>query len=157
MWRHQMEAFSALLAICAGNSPVPGEFPTQRPMTRSFDVYFDLRLDKRLCKQSWGWWFETLLCPLWRHSDAITTRYAILIRKAHSPTISALRFSIRYVLSRHGLYASALYYCVLHISVFAITHSTPGEHNKTLLWLAISKQYDFPTIKSGFDFPFETS
>ena len=29
-WRHQMETFSALLAICAGNSPVPGEFPTQR-------------------------------------------------------------------------------------------------------------------------------
>ena len=41
-WRHQMETFSALLAICAGNSPVPGEFPTQRPVTRSFDVYFDL-------------------------------------------------------------------------------------------------------------------
>ena len=26
-WRHQMETFSALLAICAGNSPVPDEFP----------------------------------------------------------------------------------------------------------------------------------
>ena len=50
-----METFSALLAICAGNSPVPGEFPTQRPVTRSFDVYFDLRSDKRLSKQSWGW------------------------------------------------------------------------------------------------------
>ena len=49
----------------------PGEFPTQRPVTRSFDVYFDLRLNKRLCKQSWGWWFETLLCPLWRHSNAL--------------------------------------------------------------------------------------
>ena len=47
----------------------PGEFPTQRPVTRSFDVYFDLRLNKRLCKQSWGWWFQTLLCPLWRHSN----------------------------------------------------------------------------------------
>ena len=33
-----METFSALLAICAGNSPVPGEFPSQRPATRSFDV-----------------------------------------------------------------------------------------------------------------------
>ena len=43
-WRHQMETFSALLAICAGNSPVPGEFPAQRPVTRSFDVFFDLRL-----------------------------------------------------------------------------------------------------------------
>ena len=45
-----MEAFSTLLAICAGNSPVPGEFPTQRPVTRSFDVYFDLRPNKRLSK-----------------------------------------------------------------------------------------------------------
>ena len=64
-WRHQMETFSALLAICAGNSPVPGEFPTQRPVTRSFDVYFDLRPNK----QSLGWWFETLSPPLWRHRN----------------------------------------------------------------------------------------
>ena len=68
-WRHQMETFSALLAICAGNSPVSGEFPAQRPVTRSFDVYFDLGLNKRLSKQSWDWWFETLLFPLWRHSN----------------------------------------------------------------------------------------
>ena len=38
-WRHQMETFSALLALCAGNSPVTGEFPSQRPVTRSFDVF----------------------------------------------------------------------------------------------------------------------
>ena len=50
-WRHQMETFSALLAICTGNSPVSGEFPTQRPVTQSFDVFFDLRLNKRLSKQ----------------------------------------------------------------------------------------------------------
>ena len=43
-WRHQMETFFALLAICAGNSPVPGEFPAQRPVTRTFDVFFDPRL-----------------------------------------------------------------------------------------------------------------
>ena len=65
-----METFSALLAICAGNSPVTGEFPTQRPVTRSFDVYFDLRPNERLSKQSWGWWFETLSSPLWRHRNA---------------------------------------------------------------------------------------
>ena len=59
-----------LLAICAGNSPVPGEFPTQRPVTWSFDVFFDLRLNKRLSKQSWGWWFEMLSCPLWHHRNA---------------------------------------------------------------------------------------
>ena len=68
-WRHQMEIFSALLAICAGNSPVPGEFPTQRPVTRSFDVFFDRRLNKRWNKQSWGWWLGTLSCPLWRHRN----------------------------------------------------------------------------------------
>ena len=51
-WRHQMETFSALLALCAGNSPVTGEFPSQRPVTRGFDVFVDLRLDKRLSKQS---------------------------------------------------------------------------------------------------------
>ena len=51
-WRHQMKIFSALLAFCAGNSPATGEFPTQSPVTRSFDVFFDLRLNKQLSKQS---------------------------------------------------------------------------------------------------------
>ena len=68
-WRYQMETFSALLAICAGNSPVPGEFPAQRPVTRSFDVFFDLQPNKRLSKQWWGWWFETPSSPLWRHCN----------------------------------------------------------------------------------------
>ena len=58
------------LAICAGNSPVPGEFPAQRPVTRSFDVFFDLRLNKRLSKQPWSWWFETPAWSLWRHRNA---------------------------------------------------------------------------------------
>ena len=70
-WRHQMETFSALLALCAGNSPVPGEFPAQRPVTRSFDVIFDLRPNKRLSIQSWGRWFETLSCSLWRHCNGV--------------------------------------------------------------------------------------
>ena len=65
-WRHQMETFSALLANCAGNSTVPGEFPAQKPVTQSFDV-FCLRLNKRLSKQSRGWWFETPSRSLWRH------------------------------------------------------------------------------------------
>ena len=68
-WRHQMETFSALLAICAGNSPVPGEFPAQRPVTRSFDAFFDLHPNKRLSKLWWGWWFDTLSCSLWRHRN----------------------------------------------------------------------------------------
>ena len=35
-----METFSALLAICAGNSPVPSEFPAQKPVTRTFDFFY---------------------------------------------------------------------------------------------------------------------
>ena len=69
--RHQMETFSALLAICAGNSPVPGEFPAQRPVTRNFDVFFDLRPNKRFSKQWWGWWVETPSSPLWRHCNVV--------------------------------------------------------------------------------------
>ena len=50
--------------------PLCGEFPAQRPVTRSFDVLFDLRLNKRLSKQLWGWWFETPSSPLWYHCNA---------------------------------------------------------------------------------------
>ena len=50
----------------------PGEFPTQRPVTRSFDVFFDLRLNKRLSKQPWGWWFETPSWSLWRQCNELT-------------------------------------------------------------------------------------
>ena len=49
----------------------PGEFPTQRPVTRSFDVFFDLRLNKRLSKQPWGWWFEAPSWSLWRHRNEV--------------------------------------------------------------------------------------
>ena len=45
----------------------PRWIPRKRPVTRSFDVFFDLRLNKRSSKQSWGWWFATLSRPLWRH------------------------------------------------------------------------------------------
>ena len=71
-WRHQIETFSALLAICAGNSPVPGEFPAKRPVTRSFDVFFDLYPNKRLSKQWWGWWFETPPCTLRCHRNEVS-------------------------------------------------------------------------------------
>ena len=54
-----METFSALLALCAGISPITVEFPSH-----------DMRLNKRLNKQSCGWWFETPSCSLWRHCNA---------------------------------------------------------------------------------------
>ena len=70
--RHQMETFSALLALCAGNSSVTGEFPSQRPVTQSFDIFFDFRLNTRLSKQSWGWWFERTSWSLWRHCNGLS-------------------------------------------------------------------------------------
>ena len=66
--RQQMETFSALLAL----------FPAQRPGTRSFDVFFDLRLNKWLSKQWWDWWFETPLRPLWRHCNICVGNQTII-------------------------------------------------------------------------------
>ena len=57
-----METFSALLVRCTVNSPHKGQW------RGTFSYFFDLRLNKRLSKQWWGWWFETLWSPLWRHS-----------------------------------------------------------------------------------------
>ena len=71
-WCHQMETFSALLAICAGNSTVPGEFPAHRPVMQSFDVFSGMCLHKGLSKQKWGWWFEMPSCSLWRHCNEMT-------------------------------------------------------------------------------------
>ena len=67
-WRHQMETFSALLALCEGNPPVTGGFPSQRPVTRSFDLFFDLRLNKTV--------EQTIETPLIR--DAISPNNASL-------------------------------------------------------------------------------
>ena len=77
-WRHQMEAFSALLPLC-GEFTGPGEFPAQRPVTRSFDVFFDLRLNKRLGKQPWGWWFEAPSWSLWRQCNVQISPYDCFI------------------------------------------------------------------------------
>ena len=84
-----METFSALLTICAGNSPVSGEFPAQRPVTRTFDVFFGLRLDERLSKHSWGWWLEMPSRPLWRQNNVktkeIQTYWFSNIEYRHTP------------------------------------------------------------------------
>ena len=79
-WRHQMETVSALLAFCAGNSSITGEFPRQRPVTRSFAVFFDPRLDQQLSKQWRRWWFETPSRSLWRQCNGfqgISSLYAL--------------------------------------------------------------------------------
>ena len=92
-WRHQMKTSSVLLAICAGNSPVAGEFPAQRTVTRNFDVFCDLRLNKRLSKQSWGWWFETLSRLLWRYCNVSTITCDLVLI---SPKLFAVLFADDY-------------------------------------------------------------
>ena len=77
--RHQMETFSALLAFCGGNSPVIGDFPSQRPVTRSFDGFFVQRLNKRLSKHSRRRWFETPSRLLWRHCNGCVNNLMIKI------------------------------------------------------------------------------
>ena len=79
-WRHQIETFSALLVLCAGNSPSTIEFSSQRPVTRSFGVFFNLHLNKRLSKNPRQRWFEMPLCSLWRHcnDELIASRVGVL-------------------------------------------------------------------------------
>ena len=69
-----MEESSALLALCEGNPRVTSGFPSQRPVAWSFDVFFDLRLNKWLSKQSRRRWFETPSRLLWRHCNVLKTR-----------------------------------------------------------------------------------
>ena len=94
-----MKTFSVLLALCARNSPVTGEFPAQRPVTRSFYVFFDLRLDKRLGKQWWGWWFETPARQLWSHCNGM---FADPLNSI-GPTLSKYHFVTRHLRSNTAL------------------------------------------------------
>ena len=73
-WRHQMEKFSALLALCAGNLPVTGEFPMKASGAELWCFLWSAPWI-RLSKQSWGWWFETLSRPLWLHRNAVLYLY----------------------------------------------------------------------------------
>ena len=61
--------FFCVTGLCPEISPVTDEFPSQRPVTRSFEVFFEFRLNKRLSKQSRGWWFETPSRSSWRHCN----------------------------------------------------------------------------------------
>ena len=74
-----METFSVSLAFLWGIRR-DREFPAKRPVTRSFDVFFDLRLNKRLSKQSWGWWFETPSWSLLRHCNGTTLLIWLILR-----------------------------------------------------------------------------
>ena len=90
-WRHQIESFSALLALCVVIPLANGEFPSQRPVTRSFAVFFDLRLSKRLSKQSRRWWFETTSRSLLRYCNGDKTRTLCIFLEIYSTIATLLR------------------------------------------------------------------
>ena len=85
-WRHnerdgviKSKHFPRYWPLCAGNSSVTGEFPSQRPATRSFGVFVDMCLNKRSSEQLWGCWFEMPLGSLWRHCNEGNVWYGVWI------------------------------------------------------------------------------
>ena len=157
-----METNSALLAICAGNSPVPGEFPAQRPVTRSFDVFFDLRLNKRLSKQPWGWWFETPSCRLWRHcndSNVLynmrlyleTHQYRILFKVAHSLELSIkcglLDFRWQFRWQSNWSKAEVSIECGLRVTG-SVCDNTSDSPSYQVLIFCMRRMYDISIFKS---------
>ena len=121
-WRHQMETLSASLAFCAGTWPVSGEFPTQRPVTQSFYVFFDLCLNKRLSNQSWGWWFETPSGSLGRHCNK-----AIIVRRLWK-SVTFFKFILMYVVvvyRKHLLVST--FYVISTIRLWCVQDESKAE------------------------------
>ena len=85
------------------NSPVTGEFPAQKPVTRRFDVFFDVRLNKRLSKQWWGCWFEMPSCPLWRHCNAEYQKFTYFLECTVTPFLTQWHY-IASKLTHHTVY-----------------------------------------------------
>ena len=129
-----METFPALLALCAGNSLVTFEFPSQRPVTRSFDVFLDLRLNKRLSKHSRRWWFETPSHTLWRQCDEATWWHKcyylpwIIIRKMYIALPSWNKLVSRQVVNPLISFTSA------GSSFHSVTQNAAHHHYITCLW-----------------------
>ena len=135
-WLHQMEAFSAFLALCAGNSPITDEFPSQRPVTRSFDVFLDLRLIERLSKRWTRRWFETQSRSLCRHcNETICHKYGHLLRQKKHNVDTILVYAHLCV---------PIQYCTNTISYKADSSLAPSQWETALLcndvshWLGAS-------------------
>ena len=118
-WCHQMETFSALLAPCAGNSPVTGEFPAQRPVTRSFDVFFDLRLNKWLSKQLRHRWFEKPSHSSWRHCSCTCNKLPDLVVPV--PDFVMIYMACNFVKYIHS-YRHPFQFCDSSVPISLLTH-----------------------------------
>ena len=133
-----METYSALLALCAGNSPVTGEFPSQRPVTQSFDVFFDLRLNKRSTKQSRGCWLRRrranydVIVMVRSRQETVQGKDCNLSHMFAAPFVVTFRISLLFWVSlathifKANPYTSAesQTFCLICRTVFIACHTT---------------------------------
>ena len=143
----KMTSSNGNISFCEGNSPVTGEFPSQRPVTRSFDVFFELHLNKLLSKPLICRWLETSVRSLWRHSNVIRRWLSILGAWPSANTIKTkLRpaYWVYMVVLTHGdnmdetlqtTFSNALswmrtviFWMQCYCNLFPMVHSTLFEH-----------------------------
>ena len=110
-WRNQMEALSVLPDLCARNSPVTGEFPSQGPEMGNFNV-----LKKRLSKHSSRWWFKTQLCSLWRHCNVLWDAHPFPKSARHICALMKMTILTAYVVD------SCVTRTIISTAVFFVTH-----------------------------------
>ena len=131
-WRHQMETFSALLAFCLGNSPV-----------------------KPLSKQSWGWWFETPSCSLWRHCNSWSCELRSWIPMIDKRT--GTENGVKWVLDfSQWLFASLMccwlnyftHICMKHKGYYC-GHFWDGMHTKRIFWFLYAEYFETHLLRMG--------
>ena len=168
---------SLQLAIFAGNSLVPGEFPAQRPVARSFNIFFDLRLNKRLSQQSWGWRFETLLHPLWHHCNVLYI-LSLRLQTPYYTTVLGHQQMWYYLFTElnnsHSKFSSLSMFCLLFFARRHLRSPSPFSsmakqgisqwkktlpmlllsHAETLLSHGYKTNPDLPTSRSTLDVKF---
>ena len=101
-----------------------GEFPTQRTVTRSFAVFFDLRLNKRLSKQPWGWWFEPPSWSLWRHRNDV--KKMVRIPWSRSGTWSACPPHVDVV---------TFTWCVGKLTIIGSDNGSSAGRRQAIIWI----------------------
>ena len=121
----------------------PGEIPAQRPVTRSFDVFFDLGLNKRLSKQPWGWWFKTPSWSLWRQCNASSSKRSPMVwtkswlNLQYNKQLGRQFLSIRLILKERPLMLSLYVWRLVCLHTFYLVISDKTRafciffHNKT--------------------------
>ena len=123
----------SVTGLCAGNSSEAGEIPSQSPVTRSFDVFFELCQNKRLRKKSWGWWFERLSRLLWRHGNGINLSHRL-------PSMELITARCRYNVVRYNTTVHKALHGHRHsmnISVYTACVVLSGE-----LWLFLCQGFE---------------